>query len=393
MRVAIVAESFLPQVNGVVNSVLRVVDHLERTGHEAIVIAPDSVRDGQRGPRMVHRRTPVHLVPSVQVPRVSSLPVGVPAPMLYRALRDFAPDVVHLASPFVVGLAGALAARRLGVPSVAVFQTDVAGFAAAYRLGLVTRAAWGYTRGLHELCDRTLAPSTAAMESLAAHRVPRLHRWARGVDVDQFAPEKRDDALRRRWQTHRGEHTAAPLLVGFVGRLAPEKHVERLAPLAHDDSVQLVIVGDGPERARLTRLLPNAIFTGELRGAELAAAYAALDVFVHAGEHETFCQAIQEAMASGLPVVGPDAGGPRDLVAPLSTGYLLEPAAFSERLPEVIDVLRDPAQRQAMGRAGLAAVRLRTWPAICDELLGHYRAVIDERAGRDGSTDGILLAG
>lgn len=392
MRVAIVAESFLPQVNGVVNSVLRVVDHLERSGHDVIVIAPDSTRDGRSGPRMVHRRTPVHLLPSVQVPRVSSLPVGVPAPMMYRALRDFAPDVVHLASPFVVGLGGALCARRLGVPTVAVFQTDVAGFADAYRLGLATRAAWRYTRVLHELCDRTLAPSSATMESLAAHGVPRLHRWARGVDVDQFTPDRRDDALRRRWQAHRGGD-GSPLLVGFVGRLAPEKHVERLASLAPDESVQLVIVGDGPERAQLTRLMPHAIFTGELRGTDLATAYASLDVFVHAGEHETFCQAIQEAMASGLPVIGPDAGGPRDLVAPLTSGYLLQPATFADRLPEVIDVLRDPVQRHTMGRAGLAAVRLRTWPAICEELLGHYRAVIDERAGRDGPAEGILLAG
>ena len=111
MRVALAAESFLPQVNGVVNSVLRVIDHLERTGHEAVVIAPDSARGVERGPRMVGRRTPVHLLPSVKVPRVSSLPVGVPAPVLYRTLRDFEPDVVHLASPFVVGGAAAVAAR------------------------------------------------------------------------------------------------------------------------------------------------------------------------------------------------------------------------------------------------------------------------------------------
>ncbi|MFT4045048.1 MAG: glycosyltransferase family 1 protein [Gordonia sp. (in: high G+C Gram-positive bacteria)] len=387
MRVAIVAESFLPQVNGVVNSVLRVVDHLERTGHEAVVIAPDSARADARSPRMVGRRTPVHLLRSVQVPRVSSLPVGVPAPVMYRTVRDYAPDVIHLASPFVVGGAAAVVARHLDIASVAVFQTDVAGFAQSYRLGVATRTAWRYTRRVHEMCDRTLAPSTSTMKSLAEQGIPRVYRWGRGVDTVLFNPARRDETLRQRWSGERDR-----LIVGFVGRLAPEKHVERLASLAHDDSVQLVIVGEGPERARLERLLPHAVFTGELRGVELARAYASLDVFVHAGEHETFCQAIQEAMASGLPVVGPDAGGPRDLVSACRTGYLLEPAEFAARLPEVIGVLRDDALRLTMGRSALAAVYARTWPAVCDELLGHYRAVIGGSAG-GGLTDEVPLAG
>ncbi|HCS59731.1 MAG TPA: alpha-mannosyltransferase [Gordonia polyisoprenivorans] len=374
MRVAIVAESFLPQVNGVVNSVLRVVEHLEDAGHDAVVIAPDSERDGLRAPRLVGRHTPVHTVPSMRFPGVTSLPVGVPMPSMYRALRDVRPDVVHLASPFVVGGAGALAAKRLGVPTVAVFQTDVAGFAEAYRLQVAGRAAWRYTRMVHLACDRTLAPSTATMEALAARGIPRLHRWARGVDTAQFSPARRDDDLRAQWGADR-------LIVGFVGRLAPEKHVERLAPLDRDPSVRLVIVGDGPERARLQRLCPNAVFTGELRGEQLARAYASLDVFAHPGEHETFCQAIQEAMASGIPVIGPDAGGPRDLVTPLSTGFLLDPATYADRIAETVAALREPARRAAMGRAGLAAVRARTWPALCEELLGHYGEVIAERGG------------
>lgn len=373
MRVAIVSESFLPQVNGVVNSVLRVVDHLERTGHEAVIIAPDSPRGQPAAPRVIGR-TPVHPVPSVMFPGVASLPCPVPTPVLYRTLRDFEPDVVHLASPFVVGMAGAIAARRLQLPTVGVFQTDVAGFASSYGVAGLTRAAWAYTRHLHSMCDRTLAPSSDSIAALVDHGIPRVHRWARGVDVERFSPAKADAALVDAW---RGPDVAQPkLIVGFVGRLAPEKHVERLASLAHDPRVQLVIVGAGPERARLSALMPDAVFTGELRGEELARAYASLDVFVHAGEHETFCQAIQEAMASGLPVVGPDAGGPRDLVAHCRTGYLLPPTEFAERLPAAIESLHNRVIRAEFGAAALAAVRTRTWPAICDELLGHYRALI-----------------
>ncbi|GAC67944.1 glycosyltransferase family 4 protein [Gordonia soli] len=388
MRVAIAAESFLPQMNGVVNSVLRVVDHLERTGHEVVVIAPDTPRGHEQAPRMVGRRTPVHLVPSVMVPGVSSLPVGVPTPLLYRALRDFEPDVVHLASPFVIGAAAAHAAGRLGVPTVAVFQTDVAGFADSYGLAVTSRLAWRYTRRLHEACTRTLAPSTATLEALASHGIPRLYRWGRGVDLELFDPAHRDGTLRAQWL---GGPSAVPggpagvgeerLIVGFVGRLAPEKHVERLAVLASDPTVQVVIVGDGPERARLSALMPTAVFTGELRGAELARAYASLDVFAHAGEHETFCQAIQEAMASGLPVIGPDAGGPRDLVAHCRTGYLLPPASFAELLPGAVDGLRPAAVRAEFGRAALGAVRSRTWPVVCEQLVDHYRAVVEPLDG------------
>ena len=163
----------------------------------------------------------------------------------------------------------------------------------------------------------------------------------------------------------------------FVGRLAPEKHVERLAVLAGRDDLQLVIVGDGVDRAKLEAALPGAVFTGALYGPQLATAYASMDVFVHPGEHETFCQAVQEAMASGLPVVAPDAGGPRDLVAPMHTGLLLPVAEFEDRLSTSVDHLLDERQRYSV--AARRSVLGRTWPAICDELIGHYDAVLGTR--------------
>src|SRR6478672_168544 len=222
VRVAIVAESFLPNVNGVTNSVLRVLEHLRRTGNEAIVIAPDNPPDEPRAER-VHDGVRVHRVPSRMFPKVTSLPLGIPWPRIVRVLRGFQPDVVHLASPALLGYGGLRAARFLEVPTVAVFQTDVAGFASSYGMGVASRAAWAWTRHLHSRADRTLAPSTAAMEDLAAHRIPRVYKWARGVDVTGFAPSARSAALRSGWSPD------GKPIVGFVGRLAPEKHVERLA--------------------------------------------------------------------------------------------------------------------------------------------------------------------
>lgn len=366
MRVAIVAESFLPNVNGVTNSVLRVIEHLRRTGHEVLVIAPDTPR-GQPPAERVHDGVRVHRVPSWMFPKVTSLPLGVPRPRMVNVLRGFGPDVVHLASPALLGWGGVHAARYLGVPTVAVFQTDVAGFAESYGVGVLSRASWAWTRRLHSKADRTLAPSTSAMENLEVHRIPRVFKWGRGVDITGFAPSARDDELRASWSAD-----GRPI-VGFVGRLAPEKHVERLAALAGRDDLQLVVVGDGVDRAKLQTALPTAVFTGELHGPELAAAYASMDVFVHPGEHETFCQAVQEAMASGLPVVAPDAGGPRDLVAPYRTGLLLPVDEFSSALPAAVEHLI--AERPRYSVAARRSVLGRTWPAICDELIGHYEAV------------------
>lgn len=373
MRVAIVAESFLPEVNGVSNSVIRVLEHLRRTGHEALVIAPDTPPGQPRADR-IYDGIRVHRVPSRMFPKVTTLPLGVPTPRLLKVLRGFDPHVVHLASPALLGYGGVRAARWLGVPTVAVYQTDVPGFAASYGIPMTARAAWAWFRHLHGLADRTLAPSSVTMESLVAHRFPRVHRWARGVDVLRFAPSARNEALRAAWSPQ------GKPIVGFVGRLAPEKHVERLIGLAADDAVQLVIVGDGVDRDKLRTAMPTAVFTGALYGDELAAAYASMDVFVHPGEHETFCQVVQEALASGLPVIAPDAGGPRDLVTPWRTGLLLAVNEFESRLPDAVAHLI--AERPRYALAARRSVVGRSWPVICDELLGHYEAVLSPFARR-----------
>jgi phosphatidylinositol alpha 1,6-mannosyltransferase len=235
----------------------------------------------------------------------------------------------------------------------------------------MSRAAWAWTRHLHGKADRTLAPSTSAMDDLVAHRIPRVHHWGRGVDVTGYVPSARDQALRGRWSP------AGKSIVGFVGRLAPEKHVERLAVLARRDDLQVVVVGEGVDRPKLEKLMPTAIFTGALYGTELATAYASMDVFVHTGEHETFCQTVQEAKASGVPVIAPNAGGPRDLIAPMQTGMLLDVRDFEARLPDAVDHLISERQRYSL--AARRSVLNRTWPAVCEQLLGHYDVVLGRR--------------
>ncbi len=157
---------------------------------------------------------------------------------------------------------------------------------------------------MHGAADLTLAPSSAALRDLEAHGVPRVARWPRGVDTDRFRPDRRDEALRRELAPN-GE-----LIVGYVGRLAPEKRVELLSGVCGLDGVRVVVVGDGPSRPGLEQALPGAVFLGRRTGDALARVFASLDVFAHTGPFETFCQTVQEAMASGVPVVAPAAGGP-----------------------------------------------------------------------------------
>lgn len=166
------------------------------------------------------------------------------------------------------------------------------------------------------------------------------------------------------------------LVVGFVGRLAAEKGVHRLASLNDRKDIQLVIVGDGPERPLLEAHLPSAVFTGALGGEELAAAYASLDVFVHAGEFETFCQAIQEAQASGVPTIGPRAGGPVDLIEEGYNGLLLDVATFVEDLPNAVDALLNPEIHAELRENARQSISNKTWKALCEQLVGYYEEVL-----------------
>jgi len=305
VRIAIVTESFLPTLNGVTTSVCRVLDCLRDTGHEAVVVAPHPAPGSYRG-------FPVRTVTSVPV---RQFPVGLPTGEIEDVLARFAPDVVHLASPFVVGARGLAAAQRLNLPTVAVYQTDIAAYARQHGRGPAGRAAataaWRWIRRLHAQADRTLAPSTAALEDLRAHGIPRTALWGRGVDTSLFHPGWREDAGCR--ALRRALAPDGQTLLGYVGRLAPEKEVERLAALASLPETRLVVVGEGPSREGVHRTLARAAsghglppaFLGRREGDDLARAYAALDVFVHTGTRETFGQTLQEAAATALPVVAP----------------------------------------------------------------------------------------
>ncbi|MCW2875317.1 glycosyltransferase family 1 protein [Actinacidiphila oryziradicis] len=368
MRVAIVTESFPPDVNGVAHCALRTAEHLARRGHEPLVIAPAGPQDPPTG----QDPCPVVRVRSLPLPGYPQVRVALPGRRTAAAIAAHRADLVHLASPFVLGVRGMAAATRLHVPAVAVYQTDLAGYARTY-LSLGENTAWRRIRTVHSAADRTLAPSTASLRDLEQHGVPRVHLWPRGVDSVRFRPGRRDQALRRELAP------GGEVLVGYVGRLAAEKHVELLAGVCALPGVRVVVTGDGPSAPTLREALPGAVFLGRRTGDELARIFASLDVFAHTGPFETFCQTVQEAMASGLPVVAPAAGGPLDLVDHGVTG-LLVPPGDADAVRDAVGLLAvSPALRAEYGRAGRAAVAARTWETVGDLLLDHYDQVLDAR--------------
>ena len=357
-----VTESFLPQVNGVTNSVRRVLEHLAAEGHDAHLVAPTGP-DTYAGFAVTRAR-------GASLPFYAEFRVGIESRRRLRVVMErYRPDVVHIASPAALGHQAARAARDLGIPTVAIYQTDLVGFADRYAVPGGARAMESLTRRIHLGVDRTLAPSTASIAQLTHLGVTEVARWPRGVDQVLFDPAKRDEGL------HADLVRSGELLVGYVGRLAAEKELELLAHLDDLPGVRLVLVGGGPEEARLRELLPRAAFLGVLHGEDLARAYATLDVFVHTGRHETYCQSAQEALASGVPVVAPRAGGPIDVVDDGVAGHLYEPGDAEEMYAHVERLVTQPVLRRRMSLAARASVRGRTWQAVNDLLLDHYRDV------------------
>ena len=368
MRVAVVSESFLPTVNGVTTSVCRVLEQLAAQGHEAMVISPAAPKVPTE-----YAGFPVHAVPAMAY---RQFPVGLPNPQVSRLLDGFRPDVLHAASPFLLGAQAIAAAGRLGVASVAIYQTDVAGYARRNRLGLASGAVWRLIKWVHDGATITLAPSSSALADLESAGIERLGRWGRGVDLERCHPNNRLAPLARRYRDFLSPN--GEVIVGYIGRIAPEKQVERLRALRGIPGVRLAIVGDGPALPNVQKALrPLPVtYLGRLAGEELAAAYAALDVFVHTGEEETFGQTVQEAHASGLPVVAPAFGGPLDLVEFGVDGYLFRDD--HELRDQVRALAGDGALRLRMGEAGRRAVLDRSWASICGELFAHYERAIAE---------------
>jgi len=367
MRVAIVTESFPPVFNGVANSVVRVLETLKSEGHEAIVIAPTTPGDYFLGFR-------THRVPSFPL---FQFQLGLPNPFVSKILDEFKPDVVHAASPVLLGAQAVAWADRNQVPAVAIFQTDIAAYAERYGFKLLRPLVDKAMASFHASATINLAPTTEVRDYLVNLGLRNVSVWGRGVDLDLFHPNRKISAevvkLRADYAPN-GEK-----IVGFVGRLAAEKQVDRFKELFSIENTTFVIVGDGPERNNLVQNFEGAPvhFAGKRVGEDLANHYASFDAFVHFGTEETFGQTIQEAQAAGVPVLAPCAGGPKFLIESGVSGFLIDPKIQLGFTSVLENLLRDDALSARIAESGRRSVLNKSWKSNNEKLLGFYDEALE----------------
>lgn len=380
MRVAIVTESFPPVFNGVANSVVRVLETLKAEGHEAIVIAPTTPGKYFNGFRTFR-------VPSVPM---FQFQLGLPNPMVSKLLDDFKPDIVHAASPVLLGAQAVAWADRNQVPAVAVFQTDIAAYAERYGFKLLRPMVDRLMANFHAGATINLAPTSEVRDYLVGLGLSKVEVWGRGVDLDLFHPVRKSSE--RVSQLRKSLSPEGKKIVGFVGRLAPEKQVDRFAELFSIPNTTFVIVGDGPERSALEQKFRgfDVQFVGKQAGEELADYYASFDVFLHFGAEETFGQTIQEAQASAVPVIAPNAGGPKFLIENGVSGYLVDHLIPNGFTPVLEKLLSDEKLLARIGEGGRRKVLDKSWASNNAKLLEFYASAME--ISKQSTSSELLVA-
>jgi glycosyltransferase involved in cell wall biosynthesis len=378
MRVAIITENFLPKLDGVTRTLAKLLEHLQLTGHEAMLLGPDSGMEEYAGAEIVGTA-------GLPFPFYPELKFNFFRPLFMRRLGDFRPDIIHLVDPVILGATGLAAARFFNVPLVSSYHTNLAAYCEHFGFSLLTRPMWSYNRFVHSQCSLTFCPSPSTAAMLRLEGFEHLRIWPRGVDTTIFKPERRSSALRASWL---GEENSEKTVLLYVGRVSWEKNLRLLVQAyrgMNHSNCHLVIVGEGPASLEMQQELAGlpVTFTGYLAGEALASAYASSDVFAFPSRTETFGQVVLEAMASGLPVVGLIAEGVCDLVENEKTGLLVPDAHIQEDEQIVLyrtqleNLIQDSQKRQKMSAAALIEAQRRSWYEAMECLVRGYQEVVE----------------
>lgn len=374
LHVAVVTETFPPEINGVAMTIGRMVRGLLARGHRVSLTRP---RQAAEQTPATSVRPPTTLVRGLPIPGYAGLRFGLPARrLLLRQWSAERPDVVQVVTEGPLGASAVSAARELGIPVVSEFHTNFHSYSRHYGFAWLEGLVAFHLRRLHNRSRFTLVPSRQLGAELEQKGYRNLRVVARGVDTDLFNPSRRNPGLRAVWNV-----TENDLVVAYVGRLAPEKNLSLVlstfaAIRRHASGARLLFVGDGPARARLQAEHPQHIFAGMRHGEDLARHYASADLFLFPSMTDTYGNVTLEALASGLPVVAYRMAAAAELIRHGDNGMLAAPGASDQFVRAALDLVTRPGARRRAADAAPHSVAMLDWELIHDRLVAALRDAI-----------------
>jgi glycosyltransferase involved in cell wall biosynthesis len=386
LRVAVVTETWPPEVNGVAKTAARFIEALRNRGNDIQLVRPRQGANDRAGTEEV-------LMRGMTIPRYPDLRMGLPAKAALVRLWTFRrPDVVHIVTEGPLGWSALQAADKLKLPVVSDFRTNFHAYSSHYGVGWLKRSILAYLRKFHNRTLATLVPTEAMRADLAALGFRRLRVIGRGVDAKLFDPARRDERLRAGWGAVPGS-----IVLLYVGRLAAEKNLPTLAAaaeaaLAARPRARLVFVGDGPARRELQARLPQAIFAGRRTGADLAAHYASADIFLFPSLTETYGNVTLEAMASGLAVVAYDYAAAAAAIRHGLSGMLAPCGDSGAFAAHAAALAGDPARARRLGESARREALARSWDRVTGELEAVLATAAQVGAGQATANEAAAIS-
>lgn len=390
LRIALVTETFPPEVNGVAMTTGRLVDGLLRLGHRLQLVRPRQNADDQPASGEGYEEV---LARGLPIPRYNHLKMGLPArSTLIRMWSLRRPDVVQVVTEGPLGWSAVAAARKLRLPVITEFHTNFHSYSRYYGMGWLKQPVEAYLRRFHNKGDLCLAPTAELAAQLGERGVRKVDVVARGVDTGLFAPDRRSETLRAAWGA-----TPQTLVAVVVGRIAPEKNLALAirafeALRARQADVRLLFVGDGPAREQLAAACPDAVFAGMRTGVDLAAHYASADLFLFPSMTETFGNVTTEALASGLPVVGFDYAAAAERVRNGHNGWLAPLGDESAFVEAVVRLGGDADLRARLAANARASVIDADWGMIAQRLACVIEGVVQRHESRLAAATRVATA-
>ncbi|WP_026671708.1 glycosyltransferase family 4 protein [Alkalihalobacterium bogoriense] len=371
MKIALFTDTYAPQVNGVSKTLQRLVNHFEHRNVAYQLFVPECIEKTDLFSTNIQTffSLPFFLYPECRM--------AVPNPFIIRQqMNEFKPDLIHITTPFNIGLSGLHYGKKLNIPMVGSYHTHFDHYLKYYKLSLMSEWLWKYLRWFYSHFSKTFVPSHETKTHLLQKGFSNLDLWTRGVDCNQFQPQQKDNSIYERFKIK------DKFILLYVGRMAPEKDLDTMReimvkiPTPLKDKIHWIYVGDGPMLPEMKQeFSENVTYTGYLKGKDLASIYAVADLFVFPSTTETFGNVVLESLASGTPAIVANAGGVREIVQHHKTGMVCEAKNASSFISAIEQLLANQGKRLQMSYEARAYAKTQSWESIFDNLLQQYELV------------------